>query len=311
MIQPQTLAQTGNSTNKHFKLFGVSESKVGKTTYFACSSLGALPEQKFGLVSDPSCLHVISFDEGAIDGLKDFIEKQCKRPDCLSMTVWNMAPIVRDAVLGNGYDSSIYNNVMAILGEINKRANAQPDKVFAVLFASFTGMGMGIKNALAGKPEAGSDGKIKSSGMNQTKWDVLNASFVAIRTEAHRDNKHVFWEGHIQKKFVILEEGDKPPPQGQSRTEETVGVPGNEGKNWDVNVGEISRLTRESNTYKIKDANGKEISTGIDKVYMNTQPSADFISGGRSFTTGLNAKEYDLALAAQKLGKRVGGYTKP
>ncbi len=311
MIQPQTLKQTGNNTSKHFKMFAVSEAKVGKTTFLACSALGILPEQKFGLVSDPSCLHVISFDESAIDGLYDFMEKSCKRPDGHNLTLWNMAPIVRNAVLSDGYDSSIFNNIMAILQEINKRAAAAPDKVMAVLFASFTGMGMGIKNALAGIPKGDEQGKIKSAGMNQSKWDVLGASLVSIRTEAQRDNKHVFWEGHTQKKFVILEEGEKPPAQGQSRTEETVGVPGGEGKNWDANVAEITRLTRESMTYKTKDANGKEVSTGIDKVFMNTRPSADFISGGRSFTTGLEAKEYDLALAAQKLGKRVGGYTKP
>jgi hypothetical protein len=134
--------------------------------------------------------------------------------------------------------------------------------------------------------------------MNQTKWDILNSSLMTIRAEAHRANKHVFWEGHVQTKFV---QADAESPQKGTTTEETVGVPGGEGRNWAINMAETSRLRREAVKYP---------NTLIDKVSFDTRPSADFISGGRGFSV-LLPKEYDLAVMAKKLGKKVGGYKKP
>lgn len=302
MITPVPLDKIDDD-NSYLKIFGVSEAKIGKTTFFACSALGALPEQKFGLISDPTCMHILGFDEGAVEGLKKFIVDACKRPDCLKMNIWPMWDICRTAILGNGYDSSIQNNILAVLSDINKRCGAAPDKVHCVLFSSFTGMGMALKHGIAGKPTPDSSGQIKSSGMNQAKWDILNASLMAIRAEAHRNNKHVIWEGHVQTKYVAPDADGTVKP---GTTEETVGVPGGEGRNWGANVKEITRIVREAISYK--DTNGKSL--GIDKVYMNTRPTGDFISGGRGFND-LDAKEYDIALMCKKLGKRVGGYTKP
>lgn len=296
MIKPQLLSDSEDA-NKFIKIFAVSDAKIGKTTYLACSALGALPEQEFGLVSDPSCLHIIGFDEGAVDGLKRFLVDACKRPDATKFPVWPMWDICRTAILGEGYDSTILNTVVAVLQEINKTVGASPTKTHAVLFSSFTGMGMALKHGISGKPKPDSSGQIKSSGMNQAKWDILNAGLMTIRAEAHRNNKHVMWEGHVQKKFIMLEDGS----QKSGGTEETVGVPGGEGRNWAANVGEVVRLRREAVKYP---------NTLIDKVYLDTRPSLDFVSGGRGFNT-LAAKEYDLAKMVQKLGKQVGGYKKP
>lgn len=293
MIKPQTLEATGNSTNKYGKIFVVSDPKIGKTTYIACSILGALPEQEFGLVSDPSCLHIISFDEDAVGGLKSFLVDACKRPDCTAVTVWDMAAICRTAILSDGWDSTILNNILAVLQDINKRVQAKPDKVHAVLFSSFTGMGIALKHALAGRAPEGA----KGSGMNMAKWDTLNSQLMTIRAEAHRDNKHAIWEGHVQSKFVVSTDGSNK----SNGSEETVGVPGGEGRNWAANVGEVVRLRREAIKYP---------NTLIDKVYLDTRPSLDFVSGGRGFNN-LAAKEYDLAKMMQKLGKNVGGYKKP
>lgn len=294
MIQPKPLKALGNSGNKFLKAFVVSDAKIGKTTYLACSSLGALPGQECGLVSSPECLHVISFDEGAVDGLLHFLEKSCNRPDCTTMTVWDLSPIARTAILSDGWDMTILNNILAILQEINNRVKAKPDQTHAVIFSSFTGMGSALKFALAGKPKEG----VKSAGMSQPKWDQLNSQLMTIRAEAHRDNKHVLWEGHVQKKFIIAEPGE----QQSGGTEETVGVPGGEGRNWAANVGEVVRLRREAVKYQ---------GTSIDKVYLDTRPALDFISGGRGFINALDQKEYDIAQMCKKLGKQVGGYKKP
>lgn len=296
MIKPQTLDE--GEDGKFFKMFGVSDAKIGKTTTFACSVLGALPDQTYGLVTDPPCLHIISFDDDAVNGLKSFLVDQCKRPDCTKLTHWDMTKMAREAILGDGYDATIINNINAVLQEIDKRAAADK-KIHAVLFSSFTGMGMALKAGLAGKPRADSNGQIKSSGMDRNKWDILNAELMTVRANAHNPTKHVFWEGHVQDKFVTPVNGEVLKG---TTTEETVGVPGGEGRNWAANVAEVTRLRREAVKYK---------DTKIDKVSFDTRPNADFISGGRGFITHLEPKEYDIALMGTKLGKAVGGYKKP
>ncbi len=297
MIKPQTLAEVGDS--QYFKLFGVSDAKAGKTTTFAASALGALPGQQYGLVSSPECLHIITFDEDAVNGLCKFLTESCKRPDCTKLTVWNMSKIAREAIQGEGYDGSMLNNILAIIQEVSKTANANPAKTYALLFSSWTGMGMALKHGIAGRPKVDATGLIKSSGMNPTKWDILNADLMTIRSKAHEDNKHVFWEGHIQTKFVMPTDGEQ---QKQTTTEETVGVPGGEGRNWALNVSEVTRMRREAVKYP---------DTQIDKMAFETRPTGDFVSNGRGWSTALLPKEYDLAVMATKLGKKVGGYKKP
>lgn len=290
MIQPKPLDQLDDS--KHIRLFGVSDAKIGKTTFMACSALGALPEQKEGLVTSPECLHILAFDEGAVEGLLSFLRDACKRPDCIP-TVWPMYDICRTAILNKGgWDYSIYNTICSVQQEIDKVADANPTKVYAELISSFTGMGMALKQSLAGEPKATD----KGGGMSVPKWDALNGQLQSLRALVHKDNKHVFWEGHTQEKFMQPQEGVKPGTR-----EETVGVPGGEGRNWAANVKEVSKLMREQVKYP---------NTSIDKVFLHTRPTLDFNSGGRGFNK-LNDKEYDLADMCRKLGKRVGGYKKP
>lgn len=291
MIKPVSLDELDNS--KHLRLFGVSDAKIGKTTFLSCSTLGALPGQEKGLVTDPTCLHVLAFDEGAVEGLKKFLVDACKRPDCVKMTVWPMYDICRTAILNKGgWDYSIYNTICAVQQEIDKIADANPTKVYAELISSFTGLGEALRQSLAGEPKAES----KGGGMSVPKWDGLNGQLQALRALVHKDNKHVFWEGHTQDKFVQPTEGVKPGTR-----EETVGVSGREGRNWAANVKEVSKLMREQVKYP---------GTSIDKVFLHTRPTLDFNSGGRGFND-LAEKEYDLAAMCGKLGKRVGGYKKP
>lgn len=290
MIQPKSLDDL--DTSKHIRLFGVSDAKIGKTTFLACSSLGALPGQEFGLVTDPTCLHILAFDEGAVEGLMEFLTDACKRPDCRKATVWPMYDICRTAILNKGgWDYSIYNTIMAVQQEIDKRCDANPNQVHVELISSFTGLGMALKQSLAGEPKA----EAKGGGMSVPKWDALNGQLQSLRALVHKDNKHVLWEGHTQEKFVQPTEGVKPGTR-----EETVGVPGGEGRNWAANVKEVSKLMREQVKYP---------GTSIDKVFLHTRPTLDFNSGGRGYNK-LSEKEYDLALMTQKLGKRVGGYKK-
>lgn len=77
------------------------------------------------------------------------------------------------------------------------------------------------------------------------------------------------------------------------------GIQGSAGKSWGFNVEQVVRLRREMAKYP---------NTPVDKVYMDTRPTLDFVAGGRGFNESLDAKEYDLVQVAKKLGKKVGGW---
>lgn len=285
----QTLAQKGNSSSKFLKTFAVAEGKVGKTTFIAASALGALPNQTKGLVSHPSHLHILGFDESFVDGLRDFLIKSCKvSEDYLSVDIRDLSELAKKAALDEqGWSFDLLNAVKREVGEV--RAEIAKGGVHAILVSSLTGLGAGIKSSLAGAPK---DGR-KSSGMDENKWDALSNQLSFIRNMLQADTHHVFWEGHITKKTKTDSDG------ASKEKEETIGVQGSVGRNWGFNVAEIVRLRREAVKYP---------GFNVDKVFMDTRPSLDFVAGGRGFNEALAPREYDLAEFASKLGKTVGGY---
>ena len=105
---------------------------------------------------------------------------------------------------------------------------------------------------------------------------------------AQSDTHHTFWEGHITKTSGKEDEA-----------KETISISGKVGLNFGFNVEQVVRLRREMAKYP---------NTTVDKVFMDTRPSLDFVSGGRGFNEALGAKEYDLVEVAEKLGKKVGGF---
>ncbi len=281
-----TLGKLGNSSNKFLKAFMVAEGKVGKTTYIAASCLGILPGQTRALVTKPSYLHILGYDEAVVDGLADFITKICGKtdPSFLEVDVHPMTEIVRKAASAPEWDFSVYNATMLAIGEIKRKVRSNPG-VHAMVFSSVSGLAAGLKAAIAAPPTEGK----KSAGMDQAKWDAWGNQMHAIRNEAHEDIQHVFWEGHIFK---------RKRGEGQAAEEkDDNGIQGNPGKVWALNMGEVFRLRRESSKYP---------NTQIDKVFMETKPSLDFISGGRGFAN-LAPKEYNLVEVAEKLGKQIGG----
>lgn len=281
-----TLAAMGNTSSKYLTMFGVAPGKVGKTTFFAASALGALPHQKFGLVDKPENLHILGFDDSFADGLVNFLVKSCgKSEKYLNVDVENLTDAARKMFTNNGgWDYGLYNLVKQKLDGIKQKV--AKGGVHAVLFSSLSGLAKGLKAGLAGAPDPGK----KGSGMDQSKWDALSHQLNAIRNYAQEDSMHVFWEGHIVKSSGKDEDAQK----------DTNGIQGEAGKAWGHNVGCVVLLRREAAKYE---------GTKVDKVYMDTRPSLDFVSGGRGFNEALDPKEYDLALMAEKLGKKVGKYT--
>jgi hypothetical protein len=279
-----TLTAFGNSSSDYLKMFAVAEGKVGKTTYLAASCLGALPHQTEGLVDKPENLHIIGYDEAFVDGLLRFIKESCKRPDAfLNVSVHDLTDVTRKAFNGQGWNYSVYNATMAELQNIQQ--DAKRGGVHAVVFSSLSGLAGGIKAGLAGAPDPAK----KGSGMDQAKWDGMSHQLNAIRNFAQDDSAHIFWEGHVMKSSAAKEEDQK----------EGNGIQGSAGKSWGFNTEQVVRLRREMAKYP---------NTPVDKVYMDTRPSLDFVSGGRGFNEALEQKEYDLVAVAKKLGKKVGGF---
>lgn len=281
----QALSAFGNSSSDFLKVFAVAEGKVGKTTHLAASCLGALPHQTEGLVDKPENLHIIGFDEAFVDGLLKFIKDSCKRPPSyLNVSVHDLTEVTRKAYSNSGgWDYGVYNAVMSEIRSIKQEVAR--GGVHALIISSLTGLSNGLKAGLAGAP----DPSKKGSGMDQSKWDAMSHQLNSIRNEAQADTHHTFWEGHVSKTSGKDEEAQK----------ETTGIQGSAGKNWGFNVEQVMRLRREMTKYP---------GTPVDKVYMDTRPTLDFVSGGRGFNESLDAREYDLVAVAKKLGKKIGGF---
>lgn len=283
----QALSAFGNSSSDFLTVFAVAPGKVGKTTYLAASCLGALPHQKKGLVDKPENLHLIGFDQSFVDGLLRFLKESCKKgPEYLGLSVHDLTGVTRKASTGSGWDYGVYNAAMAELRQI--QADVKKGGIHATIFSSLSGLAAGVKAGLAGAP----DSSKKGSGMDQSKWDGLSHQLNTLRNAAHDDTQHIFWEGHIVKSSGAKEEDQK----------DENGIQGSAGKTWGFHVDAVCKLQREMSKYP---------GTTIDKVYMDTRPTLDFVSGGRGFNEALDAREYDLVLMAEKLGKKVGGYTGP
>ena len=131
--------------------------------------------------------------------------------------------------------------------------------------------------------------------MDQSKWLDLARQVNEFRNLFQAGDWHCLWEAHIYK----------PPPTGQDKKErpETIQVSGKSGYNFPNNVEQIFRLRR------IFDSPYER--TKIDKMYLDTRPSLDFIAGGRCFTEDLDPKETDLTLAFAKLGLKCGRWGAP
>lgn len=283
----QTLATFGNTSSDFLTVFAVAEGKVGKTTYLAASALGALPHQKKGLVDKPENLHLIGFDQSFVDGLLKFLRDSCKRgPEYLNLSVHDLTEVTRKASSGSGWDYGVYNATMAELNGI--KAEVKRGGIHATIFSSLSGLASGVKAGLAGSP----DPTKKGSGMDQSKWDGMSHQLNALRNAAHDDTQHIFWEGHIMKSSAAKEEDQK----------DENGIQGSAGKSWGFHVDAVVRLRREQMKYP---------GTNVDKVFMDTRPTLDFVSGGRGFNEVMAPREYDLVEMAEKLGKKVGGYAGP
>lgn len=287
------IEQTGATytSSEYFKMLIAANAKDGKTSFLVGSILGALPWQKNGgLVTKPEHLHIITFDANAFGGVKDFITKSCGKPPSYTeaIKVYNMQEDVAKLYANDvDWDLSLFNTLMNVYDIIQQRV--AKGGTHAIVISSVTGLAKAIQRGIAGPPSE----RKKGSGMDASKWQSLDGQLSEIQNTFQRDTAHVFWEAHV----------DKTPEFGQGKDgndgpKETIQIAGKAGRWWAFNTEQALRLRREPLNRM----------GAVDKVYMDTRPSADFLSGGRNFTERLEPKEYCLVSMASKLGLKVGGF---
>lgn len=273
------------SLSSYAKELIVAKAKEGKTVGLVAGALGVLPWQKYGgIVDRPEHLHVIALDQGAAAGVSPFL-KMCGAPkEAYKLRLWNMQEEVLKASGEAGdWNFDFYNALILTIKKIQDKIQGNS----AVIVSSLTTMAQTLQRGIAGPP---GDDRKKGGGMDQAKWPELGRQVNEIRNILQRDEWHCIWEGHVYK----------PPgmPGTQDTQKETIQVQGAAGHNFPNNVEHVLRFRRDyGNT--VGDSK-------VDRVYLDTQPSMDFIPGGRLITEKLDAKEDDITKAFFKLGYKVG-----
>lgn len=285
--------QTGENyqSSAFAKALMVSEAKVGKSAFMIASALGVLPWQtEGGIVTNPEDLTVITADAGALSGIKSFMLKTCKAPpEALKFNVYNLQDDVRHiSSNSDDWDFSLHNSMLECIQRFAQKRKGKGTPV--LMFSSLTGFAQAFERGLAGPPSK----ERKGSGMDQSKWQALSAQLNELRNTAQQDDWHCLWEAHVYK----------PPATGQNKDDEsrpeTLSISGKSGQLFAYNVEQVFRIRR-----LYSDAHP---GTECDKVYLDTKPDFDFISGGRNFTEALKAREPDMTVAFRKLGLKVGGW---
>lgn len=282
-------------SSEYAKALAASDAKIGKTTFLACSALGALPWQKHGGVVDkPEHLHIVTFDANALGGLSSFITESCKKPkDFLKYRVYKLQDEFKSVSEGReDWNYDLYNSVMTTLDIVNKRVRTEAG-VHVLLFSSVTGLAEGLLRALAGPPTVSN----KGSGMDPSKWQALSGQLVDIRNFAQADTHHCLWEAHIDRASTFAM---KKGTQDDTAPKESIHIPGAAGRSWSFNMEQVFRIRREYG--------GEFENSGVDVTYLDTRPSGSFIAGGRSFNERLKPREMDMTLAFHKLGLKIGRF---
>lgn len=276
---------------QYLKALAASLPKIGKTNFLIASALGCFPWQvEGGLVDRPENLHILTFDAGALTGVGKFLTQTCGAPkEALKYKVYNFQDDVRRvAEGGTDYDFTIYNAIKQCVQDILATARGVP----VLHVSSLTGMAAAIERSIVGPPK----GKGYSDA---SKWKMLAHQLHELQNLMQVDSWHMLWEAHIDK--------PAPPPQKKKDDEddgtgpkESIRVSGEAGRNWAYNTEQVFKIYREMGR--------KHPGTKCDLMGVDTQPAMDFLASGRGFTENLNPREPDLAVAARKLGLKIGGW---
>lgn len=288
--------QTGEAYTaaKYAKMMAAAHAKHGKTCSLIANALGLMPCQKAGgVVSHPKHLHVITFDSGALTGVKEFLLRSCKAPqEALQYDVLNFQEDARKAFaqVGNGYDGALLANYFKALELIEREI--KPGETHMIVVSSLTGLAVALERAMMGGPIK-EDGTAKKGYGDQSKWQLFAAWIQEIQNRTQIDTAHVVWETHVTQAYTEAQDNKEP--------EEKIQVSGKAGTAFPNYVEQLVKVRRVPQKYD---------GTSVDRVVFDTRPRFGFLAGGRASNDLLAPEEPDLTTMFTKLGLAVGGWKK-
>lgn len=288
-------------------MLAVAPSKAGKTTFLVSQLLGAFPCQKYGaVVSDPSNLHVIACDSGALTGVKEFLEVVCGVPKEVfpQIKVYNFQEDIRKAFASTlDYDGTLLSELLRTRDTIAGRCS--PGKTSVMLMSSLTGIAQALERGVMGGPfyndKHPKAGQAKKGYGDISKWTQFASWVQEIQNQFQVDEYHCIWEGHIYVPPSKPQDSKKQDDLMDDEKRESIRIRGSAGQDFPVNVEQPYLLER----------TGKRINEkGCEEVVIHTKHSAFGTQmQSRLATTNLEPKEYDLTSVFHRLGLKVGRWS--
>jgi hypothetical protein len=263
----------------------VAGSKEGKTATLVSQILGVFPGQtRGGVIDRPENLHILAFDESALQGLDTFLLNSCKAPkEALNYHVFNFQDDIRKVAFSKGdYGMSVYGGVIAAVEKV--KALVARGGTHALLVSSLTGLAQAMQRELFGPPSVS-----KGQG-DMNKWGKLSQMISEIRNFCQVDLWHCFFEAHIRKE--ASDDGEDP--------QDTLEMQGGARRNFAFNCAHV---------YRVRRVFGNRMDGyNVDQVFFDTRPTGNFLANGRGFNERLAPREPDLTVVMEKLGYKVGGW---
>lgn len=279
----------------------IAPAKVGKTVTLLGNSLGVFPWQEHGgIISDPSCLHVITFDASALGGAMKFLMEECNAPKEIGkVRVYNLQDAARKAFASRTeYDGTFAQLVYDTVNKVQDLSNVG-NKVHALIFSSLTMCAKAWLRGISGPTIVGNP--MKKSTMDQNKWDSFQRQMTEFQFYTQVDTYHTLWETHLSEKESKVHKDSA----GNAKVYDTIQVQGKTNEQFPAQCERPYILSRKKGPW---DGNPKNKSK-VNLVEFDTQPDLDFgesMSAGRSVVGVLEPKETDLTKMFHKLGLRIG-----
>lgn len=300
MSKPNQNTLEAYQSSDYGKELFLAPAKVGKTVTLLANALGVYPWHKYGgIVSDPSCLHVVTFDASALGGAMEFLTEECNAPKEIGkVKVYNLQKACSAAFRSNiPYDGTFPNLVYDTVNKIQDET-AKGDKVHAVIFSSLTMMAKAWLRSISGPALVARPGSpMVKSPMDQNKWGLFAQQMTEFQFHTQVDSYHTLWETHLSEK----ESKTQKDSTGAAKVYDTIQVQGKTNEQFPAQCERPYIISRKKGGW-----NGK---SKVDMVEFDTQPNLDFgesVMAGRKVVGVLEPKENDLTEMFHKLDLRIG-----
>lgn len=278
----------------------LAPAKGAKTVTLLANALGVYPWHQYGgIVSDPSCLHVVTFDASALGGAFKFLTEECgASKEIGKVKVYNLQKECNAAFQSKTeYDGTFPNKVWDTVNKIQD-ATQHGDKVHAVIFSSLTMLAKAWLRSISGPAIVGQP--MKKNTMDINKWDSFQRQMTEFQFHTQVDYYHTLWEAHQSEKESKVHKD----AMGNARVFDTIQVQGKTNEQFPAQCERPYVIMRKKGPWDPKAKTSK-----VNMVEFDTQPNLDFgesIMSGRSVVGVLEPKENDMTFMFDKLGLKVG-----